>query len=595
MNRQTDIITPEVAGTLPALFRERVRRSPDACAYRHFTRDERCCETVTWEEVAARAARWQEAMRQEGLQAGDRVAIMLRNGLEWVLFDLAALGLGLVMVPLFANDRPENVAFIMEETGARLLLMDGASHRDRIRELLPRLAGVERIVSMAPMGTLADPRLVELDRWLPEAAAGYDAGAWPPEALATIVYTSGTTGPPKGVMLSHANIIDNAFASISRVPVFPDDRFLSFLPLSHTLERTVGYYIPLMAGACVTHVRSLETLADDFKMVRPTIIIAVPRVFERVYGRLSGRLAAEPRWRRRLFNLTVEMGWQRFQGSWSPRLILWPLLKRLVADQVMAALGGRVRVTISGGAPLNPEVARVFISLGLPILQGYGLTETSPTVSVNTEDDNRPDTVGRPIPGVEVKTAGNGELLIRGPGLMAGYWRNPAATAAAIDREGWFHSGDQATIDETGRIRITGRLKEIIVLANGEKVPPADLELAIAVDPLFEQVLVLGEGRPFLAALVVLNRGQWERLADRLGLDRQQPAVPPDDRVEQLLLERIAARLARFPGYAKIRRVWATSTPWEVDEGLLTATMKLRRQQLLKRFAPEIERLYEGH
>jgi len=602
MKRRTDIITPEAAGTLPELFRERVRRSPKSCAYQRFDRDDRCCETTTWAQMERLASRWQTALRREGLKAGERVAIMLRNSLEWVMFDLASLGLGLVTVPLFVNDRPDNFAFIIEETEARFLLIEGVHQWEAIQAVHQRLAGLARIVSVMPVcETDCDPRLAELARWLPpDAETDYEAGDGDPGALASIVYTSGTTGKPKGVMLSHANFVTNAHAGVSRVPVYPDDHFLSFLPLSHTLERTAGYYLPMMAGACVTYVRSLEKLPEDLPSANPTIIVSVPRVFERVYKRISGRLAEASPWRRRLLDLTVDLGWQRFlhgQGCrpWSPFFLLWPLLDRLVAVQVLSAFGGRIRFAISGGAPLDPEVARFFIALGLPILQGYGLTETGPIVSVNTVDDNCPASVGRALPGVEVKISGNEELLVRGPGVMIGYWRNPAATETAIDHEGWFHSGDQASIDKAGHITIIGRLKEIIVLANGEKIPPEDLEMAIATDPLFEQVLVVGEGKPYLSALVVLNTHEWGKLADRLGIDRQRLPPSGDSAAEQALLGRIERRMARFPGYAQIHRVLAVHGPWKVNEGLLTATLKLRRKPLIARFAEEIDSLYTGH
>jgi long-chain acyl-CoA synthetase len=593
MKRITDIISPEEAPTLPALFAERVRRTPKACAYLRFDLQGSCCdECITWEATAAFAGRWQAALRREGLLPGDRVAVMLRNSLEWAVFDQAALGLGLVIVPLFVNDRPDNFAYIIEQTEARFLLIEGVAQWEVIRSVQARLDSLRRIVSLSTACTVdCDPRLIELAAWLPAAAAPYDAGSGGADNLATIVYTSGTTGQPKGVMLTHANILSNAFAGLSRVPIYPDDLFLSFLPLSHTLERTAGYYLAIMAGARVAHVRSLEKLADDLPVVRPTIVISVPRVFERIHKRILAKLATAPVWKQQLFALTIAVGWQRFlyqqgRGSWSPRFLLWPLLQRLIADKVLNALGGRLRLVISGGAPLSPEVARPFIALGLPILQGYGLTETSPIVAVNSEADNDPETVGPPLPGVAIRIATNGELLIKGDCVMAGYWQNPAATAAIIDGAGWLHSGDLATMTPSGHIAITGRLKEIIVLSNGEKIPPADIELAIAADPLFEQVLVVGEGRPYLAALVVLNGEEW----DKLGGSTLDAAG-----AEELLLARIAARMAGFPGYAQIRRVQVTATPWEVANGLLTATLKLRRSQLFSYYAAEIAALYAGH
>ncbi|HEY6839007.1 MAG TPA: AMP-dependent synthetase/ligase [Geobacteraceae bacterium] len=600
MTDALDIIDPQTAVTIPGLFRERVRRTPGACAYKRFVGGERCCDSVTWREVYRLAARWQEALRRETLQPGDRVAVMLKNGLEWVLFDLAALGLGLVIVPLFVNDRPENFAFILAQTKARLLLIEGKGQWQRIEDEGERLPGIERIVTLEPVCDRdCDPRLTELAAWLPPEAGEYRTRECDTRELATIVYTSGTTGNPKGVMLSHANILANAFAGLQRVAVYPDDLFLSFLPLSHTLERTVGYYVPLMAGACVAHVRSIERLAEDLVAVRPTILISVPRIFERIDKKITGELDGRPL-RRHLFYLAVEAGWKRFlrrqgRGAWSPLFLLYPFLARIVARRVMAGFGGRVRVAISGGAPLAPAISRIFIGLGLNLLQGYGLTETSPVVAVNATDDNLPATVGRPLPGVETRVADDGELLIRGPSVMLGYWENTAATAAAIDQDGWFHSGDRARIGEHGHITITGRLKEIIVLSTGEKIAPEELEIAIAASPLFEQVAVVGEGRPFLAALVVLNKGQWESLAADLGIALLGADSLAKREVEEALLARIDRRLARFPGYARIRRVHAMLAPWRVEEGLITATLKLRRRELQARLAREVEALYAGH
>jgi long-chain acyl-CoA synthetase len=601
MTREKDIITPDRAATLPALFKERVRRTPDACAFRRFDSQGRCCECTTWREAATLAGRWQAALRREGLQPGDRVAVMLHNSLEWVTFDQAALGLGLVTVPLFVNDRPDNFAYIIEETGARLLLIEGVSQWEGIRVVHHRLGGLVRIVSVTrACEEDCDPRLVELGIWLPEHAEDFDDCATDSDRIASIVYTSGTTGNPKGVMLTHANILANTFAGLSIVTIYPDDLFLSFLPLSHILERTVGYYLSIMAGACVAHVRSLAQLPEDLRAVRPTVIVSVPRVFERIHKRILANLAEGPAWKRLLFRLAVSVGWLRFlhsqgRGRWAPLQLLWPVLQQLVAKKILAALGGRVRVAISGGAPLSPEIAREFISLGLPILQGYGLTETSPVVSVNTLEDNRPETVGRPLPGVEVKLSDNSELLVRGPNVMAGYWHNPSATESAINPEGWFHTGDRAAIDDAGHITITGRLKDIIVLSNGEKIPPADIEQAIAADHLFEQVMVVGEGKPYLSALVMVNYTEWDRLIQKLSAGSRGGIPRNCSVVEQELLARIADRMDHFPGYAQIRRVHVTHGEWTVADGLLTPTLKLRRHRIVSLFAREIDQLYEGH
>lgn len=599
--RSMDLITPEQAVTLAGLFVERVRRTPSACAYRRFDRHDRCCADTSWQEAQGLVGRWQQALRGEGLAPGDRVAIMVRNGLDWIGFDLAALGLGLVTVPLYVNDRPENYAHIIEQTDARLLLIEGVEHWEGITAVHHRLGSLKRIVSILPAceGDHCDRRLIDLDHWLPKHPVDYVAIAQPADALASIVYTSGTTGHPKGVMLSHANILANAWAGAQAVPVYADDLFLSFLPLSHTLERTVGYYLPIMAGATVAHVRALEKLADDLREVRPTLLVSVPRIYERFHQRISERLANSPAWKRRLFDLGVTVGWQRYemlQGrrGWSPALLLWPLLDRLVARPVRAALGGRVRLAISGGAPLNPAIARMFLACGVQVLQGYGLTETSPVVSVNLLQDNRPNSVGPPLPGVEVKLSASNELLVRGPNLMHGYWQDAVATAEVVDVDGWLHTGDLAAIEESGHVVITGRRKEILVLANGEKVSPADMEQAIAGDHLFDQVMIVGEGRPFLAALVVLNRTVWDKLASAHCLQTTTDGVL-DERCEQELLERIAARLHAFPGYAQVRRLHLCPQPWEVADGLLTATLKLRRAQIEEHYRKAIAALYAGH
>ncbi len=601
MRQQVDLIKPEVARTLAGLFRERVRRTPQGRAYLQYLQQEERWQARTWEDVSTLAGRWQAALGRENLDPGERVAVMLKNSLEWVLFDLAAAGLGLVTVPLFVNDRPENFAHILRETGARLLLIEGLEQWQRVEQVSGNLGDIQRIVTLQTVCEKdCDPRLAEINRWLPATGAAFSVRDADPQELASVVYTSGTTGNPKGVMLSHANLLQNAYAGVSQVVIYPDDLFLSFLPLSHTLERTAGYYVPMMAGACVAHVRTVEQLPEDLMAVRPTILISVPRIFERIHKGIMMKLDGRPVVARKLFYLTVSTGWKRFlraQGrdGWTPQLLLWPLLQRLVAAPVLARLGGRLRFTISGGASLSPAISRVFLGLGVNVLQGYGLTETSPVIAVNTLEDNLPASVGVPLPGVEAKIAANGELLARGPNVMLGYWKNPEATEQVIDRAGWFHTGDMAKIDDQRHITITGRIKEIIVLSTGEKVPPEDVEVAIVQNPLFEQAMVVGEGRPYLTALVVVNVAQWERQAAKLGVDPKDPATLNSESVHQLVLAKIGRRLVRFPGYAQIKRVFVIHDLWTVNEGLITATLKIRRKQLLAKYAREVEALYAGH
>ncbi|MEF8792562.1 MAG: AMP-dependent synthetase/ligase [Thiohalorhabdus sp.] len=427
--------------------------------------------------------------------------------------------------------------------------------------------------------------------------SGSAGSAADPDALATIVYTSGTTGRPKGVMLSHRNILANAYSGLGTNPVYPNDLFLSFLPLSHILERTVGYYLPMMAGAAVAHARSISYLAEDLVQVRPTLLVSVPRVFEWVYNRLRDKLAHRPV-ARRLFESAVATGWHRFEraqgrAGWHPRLLAAPLLHALVAPKVMARLGGRVRFAISGGAALPEPVARTFIGLGLTPLQGYGLTEYGPVISVNRIHRNQPTSVGPPLPDTEVAISGEGELLVRGPSTMLGYWGLPEATADKIDSAGWLRTGDRASLED-GFIHITGRLKEIIVLANGEKVPPADMESAISMDPVFEQAVVFGESRPYLAALVVVDPEQWRQVVGERCAKPVQDVLA-DDYCQRLALERIGADLHEFPGYARVRRVAVCEEPWTIDNGLMTPSMKPKRQRILNHFSDKVSAVYAGH
>ena len=605
MNRfHENLITPDEAVTLDGLFARRLHRSPDGLAYQYHDRDSKTWISLNWNDVARQVARWQQALRGEGLKPGDRVAVLLRNCPEWVMWDQAALSLGLVTVPLYTDDRPDNIAYILEEAGVKAMLVQDAGRWKRLVPSLPEEGEgpLKRVLLLDDSKEAAkfarnDDRIALASEWLPGNAGELRVRTdGDPHQLASIVYTSGTTGRPKGVMLSHHNMLAVAHGSLTLLDCYEEDKFLSFLPLSHTLERTAGYYLPVMAGASVAFSRSVAQLGDDLMKVQPTAIIAVPRIFEKVYGRICDQLQKKSPLARKLFDKAVEVGWARFEyqqgrAGWSPKLLLWPLLNRLVAKNVVAKLGGKLRLAVSGGAPLSPEIARVFIGLGIPIVQGYGLTETSPVISVNTLERNVPASVGLTIRGTEVKIGENDELLVRGPGVMLGYWNNHKATTEVLEPDGWLHTGDQARI-ENGHIFITGRIKDILVLSNGEKIPPADMELAIALDPLIEQVMVVGEGRPYLTALAVLEPGAWKELAAELSVDPDDPASLQDKRVQTAVLKRIQAALKDFPGYAKIRKVHLSLEPWSIEEGLITPTLKVKRPKVLERFNEEVEAMY---
>ncbi len=596
-----DIISAEHAGTLDGLLYERVRRTPEVTAYRSFDATSRSWIDTSWGEVGNEVARWQASMAAEGLEPGERVAVHLRNSKEWVYFDQAALSCGLATVPLYTDDRPENIAYITDNAAVRLLLVQDAAAWKR---LAPALAGQEHLVRVlilnpsrsSPGEVLKDERVRFVADWLPETPGQLVKRKGDPHALASIVYTSGTTGRPKGVMLSHYNMLSIAHSALTMIDVYQEDLFLSFLPLSHTLERTAGYYLPIMSGSAVAYARSVLQLAEDLQHIRPTVLIAVPRIFERVFARIEGQMQKQSKLARSLFQLTTSVGWRRFErqqgrAGWRPQLLAWPVLKGLVAGKVTAKLGGRLRMAVSGGAPLSLPVAKTFIGLGVPILQGYGLTETSPVISVNVPDDNEPGSVGVPLNGVEVRIGEQDELLAKTPGMMLGYWNNHVATAEVIDRDGWLHTGDQAKI-ENGHIYITGRIKDILVLSNGEKIPPADMELAICLAPEIEQALIVGEGKPYLSAILVLNPEEWKRLAGRYGLDVDAKESLDNDKLQQHLIKVLRRRLKDFPGYAKVRRVILLTEQWSVDNGLLTPTLKVKRARVLDRYKDAIEALY---
>ncbi|MBI4205032.1 MAG: long-chain fatty acid--CoA ligase [Betaproteobacteria bacterium] len=598
---QAHVIPVESAGTIDALFRERARRTPDLVACRHFNEQHGNWRDYTWGQIDHQVARWQAALEKDGLKPGDRVAVMLRNSPEWVVFDQAALGLGLVVVPLYTQDRPDNVAYIINDAGCKVLLFEALEQWQSLREVRSQLGGLTRILAVNP-GTVdaAEPRLQSIGEWLPDEGGETRHVPRDAQALATIVYTSGTTGRPKGVMLSHHNILSNVEACLSVLTPRQDDVFLSFLPLSHTFERTCGYYLAVMTGSTTAYARSIPQLAEDLQTIRPTLLISVPRIYERVYGAIRAKLAEGPALRKRLFELAIEVGYARFEHAQGrgPRelsFLLWPVLDALVAKKIRARLGGRLRAAISGGAALPPEISRVFIGLGITVLQGYGLTETSPVSCANRPDDNLPASVGKAVPKVEVKIGASNALLIKGPNIMLGYWNNEGATRQMIQADGWLNSGDTARIDEQGHVFITGRLKEIIVLSNGEKVPPVDMEAAIIRDPLFEQVMLLGEGKPYLGVMAVLNADQWKKLCAEHRLDSGAPKLVNSKQVEEIVLGRIAAKLREFPGYAQVRRAGLTLEPWTVENGLLTPTMKLKRAKVMEKFNAEIDQMYAGH
>ena len=548
------------------LFAQHLKQ-PRTVLYRH-------CPDAEWLDVTAGAlatevARWQAAFRREGLAPGDRIVVCARNGPAWVAVDLAALGLALVVVPLYVDDNAENVAWCAANAEARLAVVESVRLARGLRKAGADVRALARMVVLRCDEALSpDDGAVTVDEFLPPAGGETEVKPVPEATLATICYTSGTSGRPKGVMLSHGNILANVKGCRETDMARTSDRFLSMLPLSHMFERTGGYYLPLSLGATVVYARGIPQIAEDLASQSPTVVFAVPRIFERFAARIDKALA-ESTPKRALFDVCVARGYRvvRGEASLADRLVA-AVLRPLVAAPILAKMGGKLRLAVVGGAALDPALARMFIGLGLPLLQGYGLTEASPVISVNRDTDNDPESVGAPLPGIEVKLLDDGELAVRGPSVMLGYWHNDEATRAAIDAEGWLHTGDLAEI-RAGKIYIRGRAKDIIVMSNGEKLPPQDVELALLHDPVFEQVMLVGEGRPFPILLAVTRETD-----------------------EKALLKRANDQLTGFPRWMRVRRVVAMREPWDVDSGLLTPTLKLKRPLVVKRFADKIDAAY---
>ena len=560
-DRLHDFIGCDEARTLWGLFRERVRRTPEGIAYREYDGVAGSWRDYEWQAIANRTDRFRSALAHEGLTPGDRVAVLLPNSTDWVCFDMAAHSLGLVVVAIYPHDSAASSAFILGHSDARVLIVDTLARWETLhayRSEFPLLKSVW-VRSGGPITTAANarPNLRRLGDILNEEFPLPAAYPTAPTSLATLIYTSGTTGQPKGVMLSHHALLWNAEAVAAIIPPRTDDVFLSILPLAHAFERTVGYYLAMAGGAAVAYARSAQQLREDLVAIRPTVLLGVPRLYERMHAAILGQVEGSAL-RSALLQRAKALGWRQFEAAQhrGPKLDLaarlaWVVLKRLVADRVTASFGGRLRAAVSGGAPLDRSVAEFLLGLGLPVVEGYGLTEAAPVVSANATEDNLPGSVGRPLKGLEVRLSDKGELMVRSPAVMMGYWKDQTQTERVLDAAGWLSTGDIGEIRD-GRIFIPGRLKEIIVLSTGEKVNPNLVEAEITRDTLFDQVAVVGDGRPFVAAVAVLNRAAWNRLARDFGADPERPNAEP---VKTKILARIESLLTALPAYARVGAV----------------------------------------
>jgi len=597
---------PATVRTLPQLLAWRAMRTPWRPAYSEFDAERDAWREITWRETEDAVRRLSHQLAALRLAHGDRIALLLPNGHAAACLDLAVLSSGLVPVPMHALDNPASIAYILQDTAAAVLVVESAAQWNAIRALGPPPVSLRLVLVRRDRERVAGAdgaaRVAGLDEWLNGPAPDVAAQAQAPteDDLAAIVYTSGTTGRPKGVMLTHANVMANVRACLARFEAREDDVFLSFLPMSHTFERTAGFYLPIAAGSCVAYSRSVQQLPDDLLRARPTILVSVPRIYEKVQAQIEatveGSLPA-----RIALRCAVAAGWRRHlramrrssAAEWLRPLdaLLTRLLDARVGAPLRARFGGRLRVAVSGGAALAPQIARTFIGLGIEIVQGYGMTESSPVVTANAPGDNDPSTVGRPLDGVELRIGPALELQVRGPNVMRGYWNRPEDTAAVFS-DGWLRTGDQAAIED-GRVRILGRIKEIIVTATGEKIAPVDVEQALTRDRLIEQAYVFGEGRPFIGCVLQLQAQEWASLAAGLGLDPDAPESLFAPEAVRAVEARMTARTASLPRHGQPRRAILTLTPWTTDNGLLTPTLKLKRRNLQARFGAEIEQLYD--
>lgn len=594
----------DLVRVLPELLTHHMEKRPDLPLFTFWLPTEKTWKTINVKETVEQITRWRHALVKEGLTKGDRCAMLLPNGINAILFDQSVLANALVPVPLHAVDTAGSSSYIINDSGAKLLVTGRLNRWEAIRDTENHPALKTVVITGEPVQEHqdGDVRVVGLDQWLTEGN-GNELPAGPePQDLAALVYTSGTTGKPKGVMLTHRAILANVTGVLQNLCPEPEDVWFSFLPLSHTFERTTTYYTAMGFGNRVAFNRNIGLLADDLKVIRPTIMMSVPRIYEKVYDKIQDTLVKKPAFVQKLFHTAVDVGYRRFcrenglpvQGGFLSLFdpLVAGFLDKKVGAGIRGIFGGRPRIFISGGAAFNPEVSRTFLGLGINILQGYGMTETAPIMSVNKVGDNHPQTVGPALANIEVRVGENDELQMRGPSLMNGYWNRPADTKAVFTEDGWLRTGDQADIFSDGHIRIKGRIKEIIVTSTGEKVPPADLEQALESDHLVSQAMVVGENRPYIAALVVLNAQEWKKLAAELKLDAEDPLSLETRAARQAVLRRVKAAAAGFPNYAVPRQVRLFLEPWSIENGLMTPTLKLKRGPMRIRFADAIESLY---
>ncbi len=530
-----------------------------------------------------------------GVGPGDKVALFVENRPEWHVLDFACHLLGAVSVPLYSTLPANQVRYIVADSQAKLLVVSG---KERARTALDAAAG------------LAGVRVIGVDRGLADGLEGLADLALPPHRrwpdppplsgadLASLIYTSGTTGEPKGVMLSHRNFISQVETVRGLYPITERDICMSFLPLSHVFERTVDYVF-FDRGAQINYVESIERVAAQLTEIRPTIMVSVPRLYERSYIKIISKVQQEGGAKRRLFEWAVRVGREVRGAQWRGERASafargqFAVARSRVFSKVLERLGGRLRFSISGGAPLAREVAEFFDIVGLPILQGYGLTETSPVIAANRLDANRLGSVGQVFPGVEVRIAPDGEILARGPNIMLGYWGKPEATAETVDPEGWLHTGDVGYLDGDGYLFITDRKKDIIVTSGGKNVAPQPIEGRLGATPYITQAILIGDKFPYLTALVVPNFENLQaHFASKGVTGLAQEEMAQHDETRALVAAAVKQVNGDLATHERIRRFTILGRELSLEEGELTPTQKVRRRVVAERYGALIEQMY---
>lgn len=595
-------LAPVDRDTIPKIFLKAVERFDRPAALRAKVGGEWI--SLSHRVVEERVTRLAAALAASGIEAGDRVAILSENRPEWAISDYAVTGLGAIDVPVYPTLPANQIAYILKDSGAKAVLLSTREQLAKIVEIRDSLPDLQQVIAFDDPG--ATPGVQSFEAVLEGGRRAIDDGrvgsfreralAVGPDDVATLIYTSGTTGNPKGVMLTHFNLASNVAASQQHevLAPIPDETALSFLPLSHVFERMVDYWY-WDTGISIAYAESMEKVIDNFGEVRPTLAVSVPRLFEKIYARVTGGTGVKGKisaWAVRVGAQVID---ERVAGR-EPSGVLaiqYRLADRLVFSKLRERTGGRLRLFISGGAPLYSDIAKFFFAAGLPVYEGYGLTETSPVIAVNKPTGWRLGTVGTIIPGVEVRLTAEGEILTRGPHVMKGYWKNDAATREVIDDDGWFHTGDVGELTRDGFLRITDRIKNILVTAGGKNVAPAPMENLAAMSPFAAQVLMIGDRRPFPALLVVPdyeNLLAWARGQGIAETDRR--ALAADPRVRELLERETIGRLGGFAKYELPKRVLVIPDEFTIDAGTLTPKLSIKRKVVEQRYASEIEEMY---